>query len=119
MPQPIGSRVSRRETKGQVDLPQLRGEWKTRAAEQGLGRRELETLVAERSHSRDSVESEQLVRRYSAGRADREANDLHDARARPGGRRLAAEFGRTPSLRQDRTLKRNRQAAAPTLELGL
>ena len=40
--------LATREAKEQVDLPWLREDWKTRAAEHGLGRRELEALVRER-----------------------------------------------------------------------
>jgi hypothetical protein len=55
--------LATREAKEQVDLPRLRLEWQARAAEHGLGRRALETLVAERSRSRDPVEWEQLAGR--------------------------------------------------------
>ena len=40
--------LATRETKEQVDLPRLREEWKARAAEHGLGRRELKHLGQER-----------------------------------------------------------------------
>jgi conjugative relaxase-like TrwC/TraI family protein len=40
--------LATRERKEQVDLPRLREEWKARAAEFGLGRRELERLGPER-----------------------------------------------------------------------
>jgi conjugative relaxase-like TrwC/TraI family protein len=40
--------LATRERKEQVDLPRLREEWKARAAEHGLGRRELERLGRER-----------------------------------------------------------------------
>ncbi len=41
--------LATREQKEQVDLPRLREEWKARAAEHGLGRRELKRLARERS----------------------------------------------------------------------
>src|SRR6188472_606507 len=41
--------LATREQKEQVDLPRLREEWKARAAEHGLGRRELKRLGRERS----------------------------------------------------------------------
>jgi conjugative relaxase-like TrwC/TraI family protein len=40
--------LATRERKEQVDLPRLREEWKARAAEHGLGRRELKSLGRER-----------------------------------------------------------------------
>jgi conjugative relaxase-like TrwC/TraI family protein len=55
--------LATRETKEQVDLTRLREEWQARAAEHGLGRRELEALVVERSRSRDRLEREQLAAR--------------------------------------------------------
>jgi conjugative relaxase-like TrwC/TraI family protein len=52
--------LATREAKEQVELPRLREEWKARAAEHGLGHRELEALVRGRSVARDRVEAEQL-----------------------------------------------------------
>jgi conjugative relaxase-like TrwC/TraI family protein len=52
-----------RETKEQVDLPRLRVDWKARAAEHGLGRRELDALVHERPLLRDRVEVDKLAAR--------------------------------------------------------
>ncbi|MDQ3090212.1 MAG: relaxase domain-containing protein [Actinomycetota bacterium] len=55
-----------REAKEQVDLPRLREEWKARAAEHGLGRRELRELVGPPRPARviDLVEAaEQLLGR--------------------------------------------------------
>jgi conjugative relaxase-like TrwC/TraI family protein len=52
-----------REAKEQVDLPRLREEWLARAAEHGLGRRELEALVREQPLTGDRVEPEQLAAR--------------------------------------------------------
>ena len=40
--------LATREAKEQVDLPRLRQDWQARAAEHGLGRRELEALVTAR-----------------------------------------------------------------------
>ncbi len=54
--------LATREAKEQVDLLRLREDWKARAAEHGLGRRELEALVAERLPQRH-VEPEQLAAR--------------------------------------------------------
>jgi conjugative relaxase-like TrwC/TraI family protein len=42
--------LATRERKEQVELPRLREEWKARAAEHGLGRRELKRLGRERPH---------------------------------------------------------------------
>jgi conjugative relaxase-like TrwC/TraI family protein len=42
--------LATREAKEQVDLPRLREEWKARAAEHGLGWRELRRLVHDRVH---------------------------------------------------------------------
>jgi len=55
--------LATREAKEQVDLPRLREDWKARAAEHGLGRRELEALVRERPIERDRLELEQLAAR--------------------------------------------------------
>jgi conjugative relaxase-like TrwC/TraI family protein len=55
--------LATREAKEQVDLPRLREEWLARAAEHGLGRRELEALLAERSLPHRHVEREQLAAR--------------------------------------------------------
>ena len=49
--------LATREAKEQVDLPRLREDWKARAAEHGLGRRELDALVHERPIVRDPVSS--------------------------------------------------------------
>jgi hypothetical protein len=46
---------------GVVDLPRLREDWKARAAEHGLGRRELDALILERPLSRDPVELDRLA----------------------------------------------------------
>jgi hypothetical protein len=53
--------LATREAKEKVDLPRLREDWKARAAEHGLGRRELEALVHDRPIERDRVEVEQLA----------------------------------------------------------
>jgi conjugative relaxase-like TrwC/TraI family protein len=53
--------LATREAKDQVDLPRLHEDWKARAAEHGLGRRELEALVRDWSLSRRQVELEQLA----------------------------------------------------------
>ena len=53
--------LATREAKEQVDLPGLREHWKARAAEHGLGRRELEALVHGRSLAHHGVEFEQLA----------------------------------------------------------
>jgi conjugative relaxase-like TrwC/TraI family protein len=53
--------LATREAKQQVDLPRLREEWKARAAEHGLGRRELDALVVEQPRDRDPVELDRLA----------------------------------------------------------
>lgn len=53
--------LATREAKEQVDLPRLREEWKARGAEHGLGRRELDSLIADRPFARDSVELDRLA----------------------------------------------------------
>ncbi|HEU5243379.1 MAG TPA: MobF family relaxase [Gaiellaceae bacterium] len=53
--------LATREAKEQIDLPRLREEWKARAAEHGLGRRELEALRRHRPVARNRVELEQLA----------------------------------------------------------
>jgi conjugative relaxase-like TrwC/TraI family protein len=53
--------LATREAKEHVDLPRLQEDWKARAAEHGLGRRELEALVHERPSARDRVDPEQLA----------------------------------------------------------
>ena len=55
--------LATREAKEQVDLPRLREEWKARAAEHGLGRRELEALVGDRSLAHAQVEFDLLAAR--------------------------------------------------------
>jgi conjugative relaxase-like TrwC/TraI family protein len=55
--------LATREVKEQVDLPRLREGWKARAAEHGVGRRELEALLAERSLPHRHIEREQLAAR--------------------------------------------------------
>ena len=55
--------LATREAKEQVDLPRLREEWKARAAEHGLGRRELDALPRERPVGQDRVDLEQLADR--------------------------------------------------------
>jgi conjugative relaxase-like TrwC/TraI family protein len=54
--------LATRESKEQIDLPRLREDWLARAAEHGLGRRELEELVVECARSHDRIESEELGR---------------------------------------------------------
>jgi conjugative relaxase-like TrwC/TraI family protein len=44
--------LATREAKEQVDLPRLREQWLARAAEHGLGRRQLRRLVVDRPHPR-------------------------------------------------------------------
>jgi conjugative relaxase-like TrwC/TraI family protein len=53
--------LATREAKEQVDLPRLREEWKARAAEHGLGRRELDALIADRPLARDPVELDRIA----------------------------------------------------------
>jgi conjugative relaxase-like TrwC/TraI family protein len=55
--------LATREAKERVELLRLRKEWRARAAEHGLGRRELEVLVAERSLPHHHVQREQLAAR--------------------------------------------------------
>lgn len=53
--------LATREAKEPVDLPRLREDWQARAAEHGLGRRELEALAREHSLAHDRVDAEQLA----------------------------------------------------------
>jgi len=53
--------LATREAKEQVDLPRLREDWKARAAEHGLGRRELDALVGEHQRASDPVELDRLA----------------------------------------------------------
>src|SRR5579884_1019200 len=53
--------LATREAKEQVDLQRLREEWKARAAEHGLGRRELDALVSDRPFARDPIELDELA----------------------------------------------------------
>jgi conjugative relaxase-like TrwC/TraI family protein len=53
--------LATREAKEQVDLPRLREDWKARAAEHGLGRRELDALILGRPADRNAVELERLA----------------------------------------------------------
>jgi conjugative relaxase-like TrwC/TraI family protein len=55
--------LATREAKEQVDLPRLREEWKARAAEHGLGHRELDALPRKLPVGQDRVELEQLADR--------------------------------------------------------
>jgi conjugative relaxase-like TrwC/TraI family protein len=56
--------LATREAKEQVDLPRLREQWLARAAEQGLGRRELRRLVHEHPRPRTPrVDREELAAR--------------------------------------------------------
>jgi conjugative relaxase-like TrwC/TraI family protein len=55
--------LATREAKEQVDLPRLREEWKARAAEHGLARRELDALVREQPLLPDQVELDELAAR--------------------------------------------------------
>jgi conjugative relaxase-like TrwC/TraI family protein len=55
--------LATREAKEQVDLSRLREDWKARAAEHGLGRRELDALAHEQPIGRDGVGLEQLADR--------------------------------------------------------
>jgi conjugative relaxase-like TrwC/TraI family protein len=58
--------LATREAKEQVDLPRLRLEWQARAAEYGLGRRELDGFVSERPLARRELGREQLAARLFA-----------------------------------------------------
>jgi conjugative relaxase-like TrwC/TraI family protein len=53
--------LATREVKEQVELPRLREEWKARAAEHGLGRRELHAVVPDRVFARDHVQLDRLA----------------------------------------------------------
>jgi conjugative relaxase-like TrwC/TraI family protein len=53
--------LATRERKEPVDLPRLREEWKARAAEHGLGGRELDGLLHGRPIKRDRIEPEPLA----------------------------------------------------------
>jgi conjugative relaxase-like TrwC/TraI family protein len=55
--------LATREAKDQVDLPRLCEDWKARAAENGLGRRELEALVQERPLLGDRLALDDLAAR--------------------------------------------------------
>ncbi len=55
--------LATREAKEQVDLPRLRADWQARAAEHGLGSRELAALVHEWAPSRGPVELAELATR--------------------------------------------------------
>jgi len=58
--------LATREAKEQVDLPRLREQWQARAAEHGLGRRELRRLI-DRSHERAArIDRDQLAPRVFA-----------------------------------------------------
>jgi hypothetical protein len=61
--------LATREQKEQVDLPRLREEWKARAAEHGLGRRELRRLGRERPRQYVSeIDRDELAERlFGAG----------------------------------------------------
>ncbi len=53
--------LATREAKEQVDLPRLREDWKARAAEHGLGRRELDALTRNRGLVRDPIDAAGLA----------------------------------------------------------
>jgi conjugative relaxase-like TrwC/TraI family protein len=55
--------LATREAKEQVDLPRLREDWKARAAEHGLGRRELEALIHDRPLFCDRVKLDEFAAR--------------------------------------------------------
>jgi conjugative relaxase-like TrwC/TraI family protein len=55
--------LATREAKEQVELPTLRGDWKARAAEHGLGRRELRALARGRPREPVAVDREELAGR--------------------------------------------------------
>ncbi|HEX5172588.1 MAG TPA: MobF family relaxase [Gaiellaceae bacterium] len=55
--------LATRERKEPVDLPRLREDWKARAAEQGLGRRELDVLVQHGRSAREPLDIEELADR--------------------------------------------------------
>ncbi|HEY5693161.1 MAG TPA: MobF family relaxase [Gaiellaceae bacterium] len=54
--------LATREAKEQVDLPRLREDWKARAAEHGLGRRELDALSRRRGLLRDPIGAADLAK---------------------------------------------------------
>ncbi len=58
--------LATREAKEQVDLPRLREQWLARAAEHGLGRRELRGLVREPRPEPSTPDREELARRLLA-----------------------------------------------------
>ena len=58
--------LATREAKEQVDLPRLREQWLARAAEHGLGRRELRRLVHEPRREPAVPDREALARRLLA-----------------------------------------------------
>ncbi len=53
--------LATRKAKEQVDLPRLREDWKARAAEHGLGRRELDALTRRRALVRDPIDAASLA----------------------------------------------------------
>jgi conjugative relaxase-like TrwC/TraI family protein len=53
--------LATREAKEQVDLPRLREQWQARAAEHGLGRRELRRLVDRNRHLTQEIAAEPLA----------------------------------------------------------
>ncbi len=53
--------LATREAKEPVDLARLRADWRARAAEHGLGRRELRALLRERCPEREGLAAEQLA----------------------------------------------------------
>ena len=58
--------LATREQKEHVDLPRLREEWRARAAEHGLGRRELKRLARERSlRDAPAIDRDSLAERLS------------------------------------------------------
>jgi conjugative relaxase-like TrwC/TraI family protein len=58
--------IATREAKEQVDLPRLRLQWQSRAAEHGLGRREFQRLVHARPVPSVAVDREHLAARLFA-----------------------------------------------------
>jgi conjugative relaxase-like TrwC/TraI family protein len=58
--------LATREVKEQVDLPRLREDWRARAAEHGLGRRELRRLAHERTRLPERADIDVLAERLLA-----------------------------------------------------
>ena len=91
--------LATREAKEQVDLPRLREEWQARAAEHGLGRRELRALVGPPAAGAIDRARRQPRSSFSAatGLTAKQTTFTH-ARARPRRRRRASATAPRPTM---------------------